>query len=259
MGVSIGTNGCSAGNGGCVHLCLPVLNGRRSCACASGRIAECLPTIRDGPQSVTAEVLTSVTLRCEVDTKGFDVTVEFIKHGVTVQSKFYASTSQHWFVTAFYTVSSVGMSDGGTYVCTARNSYGTAQSGSGILTVMDTGSCDSFPCQNNGTCSASVNGYNCDCLAGYTDKDCESVFECSSDPCQNGGTCSDLVNGYICDCKTGYTGITVKPALMNVHLDPARMGECALTTSVATAVLVCKGLLENTVKQMLMDACQILV
>ena len=32
------------------------------------------------------------------------------------------------------------------------------------------------------------------------------INECDSSPCQNGGTCTDNVNGYTCDCVAGYTG-----------------------------------------------------
>ena len=32
------------------------------------------------------------------------------------------------------------------------------------------------------------------------------IDECGSTPCQNGGTCTDAVNGYDCTCVTGYTG-----------------------------------------------------
>ena len=33
------------------------------------------------------------------------------------------------------------------------------------------------------------------------------IDECASAPCQNGGTCNDLVNGFSCDCDAGYTDI----------------------------------------------------
>ena len=32
------------------------------------------------------------------------------------------------------------------------------------------------------------------------------IDECSSRPCQNGGFCTDGVNGYTCDCAAGYVG-----------------------------------------------------
>ena len=32
------------------------------------------------------------------------------------------------------------------------------------------------------------------------------VDECSNSPCENGGTCTDELNGYNCTCATGYEG-----------------------------------------------------
>lgn len=33
------------------------------------------------------------------------------------------------------------------------------------------------------------------------------INECSSNPCQNGGTCTDLLNGYQCACDNTHTGV----------------------------------------------------
>lgn len=33
------------------------------------------------------------------------------------------------------------------------------------------------------------------------------INECVSSPCQNGGTCTDLLNGYQCSCASSYTGL----------------------------------------------------
>ncbi len=40
--------------------------------------------------------------------------------------------------------------------------------------VSDTNECASRPCQNSGTCTDSVNGYTCDCQAGYEGDNCET-------------------------------------------------------------------------------------
>ena len=34
----------------------------------------------------------------------------------------------------------------------------------------------------------------------------EEIDECASNPCANDGNCTDVVNGYTCDCVAGYTG-----------------------------------------------------
>ena len=32
------------------------------------------------------------------------------------------------------------------------------------------------------------------------------IDECATSPCQNGGSCTDQVNGYTCNCIAGYDG-----------------------------------------------------
>ena len=34
------------------------------------------------------------------------------------------------------------------------------------------------------------------------------IDECLPAPCENNGTCTDLLNGYNCTCDTGYEGDT---------------------------------------------------
>ena len=63
------------------------------------------------------------------------------------------------------------------------------------------------PCWHNATCIDGVANYTCDCLPGYTGKNCETdINECESNPCQNGGSCIDGVNKYTCNCTGGYNG-----------------------------------------------------
>ncbi len=45
------------------------------------------------------------------------------------------------------------------------------------------------------------------CLTAYCVHIVSDVNECSSEPCMNEGTCNDLVDGYTCDCPAGYEGI----------------------------------------------------
>ena len=54
-----------------------------------------------------------------------------------------------------------------------------------------------------------VDGYSCDCAAGYTGAICETdINECEPNPCihsrPNG--CSNLVANFSCSCLPGYTG-----------------------------------------------------
>ena len=64
------------------------------------------------------------------------------------------------------------------------------------------------PCKNSAFCSNTGDGqFTCTCSPGYTGNLCEEeIIECASNPCQNGATCVDLVNGYTCNCVAGFTG-----------------------------------------------------
>lgn len=33
------------------------------------------------------------------------------------------------------------------------------------------------------------------------------INECDSDPCANNGTCIDMVNGFVCNCTAGFVGV----------------------------------------------------
>eukprot|EP00494_Astrolonche_serrata_P031532 UN31801 len=58
----------------------------------------------------------------------------------------------------------------------------------------------------NGTCVDEVDGYRCDCDAGFEGRDCEeNINECDLVDCNN-GTCIDEVNGYHCVCDAGFDG-----------------------------------------------------
>ena len=63
------------------------------------------------------------------------------------------------------------------------------------------------PCVNGGTCMDLTNNYMCDCLAGFTGRNCTiNIDDCTPNPCVNNGTCLNLVNDYPCDCVEGFTG-----------------------------------------------------
>ena len=42
------------------------------------------------------------------------------------------------------------------------------------------------------------------------------IDECASSPCQNGGTCMDQVNSYQCQCLPGYTDLQCQTGKRNV-------------------------------------------
>ena len=66
--------------------------------------------------------------------------------------------------------------------------------------------CALNPCVN-GTCHDKVNGFECECLPGFTGVKCEiNINECESNPCQNEATCYDFDNRYECKCVAGYEG-----------------------------------------------------
>ena len=51
-----------------------------------------------------------------------------------------------------------------------------------------------------------VNDYQCECVAGFTGRNCEiNIDECQTAPCNNNGTCIDQVNGYRCNCLQGFS------------------------------------------------------
>ena len=49
-----------------------------------------------------------------------------------------------------------------------------------------------------------VDGFKCECPAGFLEPDCEG-HQCDHDPCENGGTCMNTTDGFDCVCILGYT------------------------------------------------------
>ncbi|CAF3534312.1 unnamed protein product [Adineta steineri] len=69
--------------------------------------------------------------------------------------------------------------------------------------------CESLPCQHNGTCMPDIDeGFLCNCTGtGYEDDRCSTeIDECVSSPCRNNGTCINQIDGYICACPKNFLG-----------------------------------------------------
>lgn len=114
-----------------------------------------------------------------------------------------------------------------------------------LLFFVDVDECNSFPCENNGTCINSLGSYTCNCSEGWQNEDCKEGFqrlitvadqlirnikrmifsftqnssypfflcfnldidECSAySPCVNNGTCINTNGSYYCICTVGWNG-----------------------------------------------------
>ena len=57
-------------------------------------------------------------------------------------------------------------------------------------TTADIDECEAAPCLNGATCTDEVNGYSCECAAGYTGEDCETGMVM----CLSVGRCYGIIN-----------------------------------------------------------------
>ena len=72
----------------------------------------------------------------------------------------------------------------------------------------------------------SIDGYMCECIAGYTGLNCETnVRECLSNPCVH-GYCLDKVNSYYCNCTEGFSGVNCETFINYCTLSPCVHGVC---------------------------------
>ncbi|XP_033099348.1 fibropellin-3-like, partial [Anneissia japonica] len=67
--------------------------------------------------------------------------------------------------------------------------------------------CAGVTCFNGGVCIDEVNAFTCQCAAGFSGNNCESVIDpCMQNPCENNGVCESSLTDYTCQCPQGYTG-----------------------------------------------------
>ncbi|KJH41516.1 EGF-like domain protein [Dictyocaulus viviparus] len=76
------------------------------------------------------------------------------------------------------------------------------------------------PCQNGAKCERTENGYKCDCMPGFMDRNCSTnIDDCTNHKCQNNGICvvgrystslnkvvKDGIESYSCKCVMGFSG-----------------------------------------------------
>ena len=77
--------------------------------------------------------------------------------------------------------------------------------------------CAINPCQNNGLCSATASGYQCQCSIYYTGALCEITLNpCDYSPCRNGATCRFVGNTTVfnCTCAPGRFDRTPHPRIL---------------------------------------------
>ena len=90
------------------------------------------------------------------------------------------------------------------YTCNCKPGY------TGRHCTVHMGECQFGFCQNNGTCSHTINNCTCHCLPGFTDFNCSTnINECEQNSFVNSANCTNLINGYNCNCLPGFTGNNV--------------------------------------------------
>ena len=72
--------------------------------------------------------------------------------------------------------------------------------------LTDSDECQGSPCVNAVSCKNLVGDYRCQCMEGWTGKNCDQTISNCGSQCHNGGTCIDLAKDYRCICQSGYTG-----------------------------------------------------
>ncbi|XP_041475891.1 uncharacterized protein LOC121424322 isoform X2 [Lytechinus variegatus] len=98
----------------------------------------------------------------------------------------------------------------------------------------DINECSSNPCDNGGTCTDLLGGFQCFCPDGFKGEYCQSeVDECMSNPCQNNATCEDRINNFTCICPSGMTGVYCETVVDPCCDDPCTNGGTCMTVGLS--------------------------
>ncbi|KAI6172800.1 Abnormal pharyngeal pumping eat-20 [Aphelenchoides besseyi] len=93
-----------------------------------------------------------------------------------------------------------------TIVAATEDETTAVTDGSAGTTNEEEKSCDSFECQNNGTCVEQSDGSpKCKCAEGFGGEHCEKDL-CAELGCQNGGKCHIRNGRAVCSCPNGIHG-----------------------------------------------------
>lgn len=77
-----------------------------------------------------------------------------------------------------------------------------------VIIEQNLNECSSAPCQNSGYCIDLVGSYECNCLPGFTGRNCETdINECEAASCPPNSVCIDKAATYQCMCRPGYAGM----------------------------------------------------
>ena len=86
-------------------------------------------------------------------------------------------------------------------VCIRGNDRGSFK----FVCIQNVTHCASNPCENGGTCIASITNYNCRCAPGFLGSHCQkNTNDCVNNSCQIWEKGADSINHYTCRCAAGF-------------------------------------------------------
>ncbi|XP_028405849.1 uncharacterized protein LOC114528425 isoform X2 [Dendronephthya gigantea] len=111
--------------------------------------------------------------------------------------------------------------DGTSFHCICKRGYRGK-------TCEEKNECFPNPCENNGECTLTSEGFECSCSKRFKGKKCEQINTCEPNPCQHDGVCTELTNGgFECTCKKGHFGDKCQVSKQGCSPNPCRNdGQC---------------------------------